>query len=152
LRIGWNNNSVFSKLNKICFTSKGNENELYSYYEDTNHYKDVFIDFTAKKLFQLYKLAEVRNVKLLYVVAPNKSSLYSTYTDNKDLYFTLENTPAFDTIPFYFNPIQLLRKLDEKGEKDIYFCDDTHWTSKTAKVIGEYLTKIIINNYDNYVY
>ncbi len=151
LRIGWNNNVVFSKLNKQCFTSKGKEDDLYSYYEDTNHFKNEDIDNAANKLCQLYKLAESRNVKLIYMVAPNKSSLYSPYTEKKDIYYTLENNPAFDTLPFYFNPIKLLRKLDEKGEKDIYFCDDTHWTSKTAKEVGESLIKIIVDNYNNHI-
>lgn len=147
LRLGWNSNIVLSKLNKLCFTAKGNENVLYSYFEDTVHYNGDFINDAAFKLRQLHQLAEVRNIKLIYVVAPNKSTLYAPYTDNKELYFTIENTPAFDTLPFYFNPIKILRKLDEKGEKDIYFCDDTHWTSKTAKLVGEKLTEKIIELY-----
>lgn len=151
LRLGWNNKTVFSKLNKPCFTSKGNEDELYSYYEDTNHYNDYNIECAANKLCQLYELAESRNVKLIYVIAPNKSSLYAPYTDNKNRYFTIENNPAFDTLAFYFNPIKLLRELEKKGEKDIYFCDDTHWTSKTAKVVGDNLTKMIIDKYGNLV-
>ncbi|MBQ6097353.1 MAG: hypothetical protein IJK99_06355, partial [Bacteroidales bacterium] len=124
--------------------SKGNEDELFSYYEDTIHYPDEFIVSAAEKLQQLHQFAKNRNVELVYVVATNKSTLYAPYTNNENLYFTIENRDAFDTLPFYFNPTNILRQLDQSGEKDIYYCDDTHWTPKTAKIVGEKLTEIII--------
>ncbi len=150
-RLGWNNGVVFEKLNKSCFTSKNNKKDLYSYYEDTVHYSKEFVDSAANKLHQLHQFAKTRKVKLIYVIASNKSTLYAPYTNNKDKYFTIENTPSFDTLPFYFNSINLLRQLDETGEKDIYYCDDTHWTPKTAKKIGEKLTEIIIEQFDNHI-
>ncbi len=138
--------TVFAKLNKACFTSKGNENELYSYYEDTIHYSNQFCDSASQKLLQLYQFAKDRNVKLIYVVAPNKSTIYAPYTDNRNRYFTIEDTPAFDTLPCFFNPIKILRQLDENGEKDIYYADDTHWTPKTSKIVGNELKDFILKN------
>ena len=142
-RLGWANGIVPSQLNKFCFTSKGNEDELYSYYEDTIQYSQEMIDGAADKLKQMHKLAKQRNVKLIYIVAPNKSTLYAPHSNNRSRYFTIEDNPAFDTLPYCFNPIKILRQLDENGEKDIYYCDDTHWTPKTAKKVGEELTKLI---------
>ena len=143
-RLGWDDGTISAKTNKLCFTSKGNEDELFSYYEDTIHYPDEFIVAAAEKLQQLHQFAKNRNVELVYVVATNKSTLYAPYTNNENLYFTIENRVAFDTLPFCFNPTNIIRQLDQSGEKDIYYCDDTHWTPKTAKIVGEKLTEKII--------
>lgn len=150
-RLGWDNKIVSVKLNKPCFSSKGNECKLYSYYEDTIHYSKEFIDSAANKLCQLRRIAQKRNIELIYIAVPNKSTLYAPYSDNRNKYFTIEDNPAFDTLPFYFNPIKILRELDEKGEKDIYYSDDTHWTPKTAKTVGEALIDKIIKQYGNTV-
>ncbi len=142
--LGWNDGTISAKTNKLCFTSKGNENELYSYYEDTIHYSDKIVDSAVEKLRQLYQFSKNRNVELIYIVATNKSTIYAPYTDNENLYFTIENRDAFDTLPFYFNPTYILRQLDQNGVKDIYYCDDTHWPPNTAKIVGEKLTEKII--------
>lgn len=142
------NNTVVSKLNRQCFTAKGDEDNLYSYNEDTAHYSEEYIAGAIKKLQQLHHLATKRNIKLIYMVAPNKSTLYAPYTTEPNNFFCLLNEKSpFDTLPYVYNPMQTLRPLAEKGVKDIYYADDTHWTPTTAKLAGEELTKQIINLY-----
>ncbi len=143
-RLGKDNATVFTKLNKACFTSKNNEDELYSYYEDTIHYSNQFCDSAANKLLQLFQFAKERNVILFYVVAPSKSTIYTQYINQRNKFFTIEDKLAFDTLPFFFNPTHTLRSLDKNGEKDIYYADDTHWTPKTAKIVGKELTAFIL--------
>ncbi|MBP5189616.1 MAG: hypothetical protein J6031_01720, partial [Bacteroidales bacterium] len=49
-----------------------------------------------------------------------------------------------DTLHFFFNPTHTLRSLYKNGENDIYYADDTHWTPKTARIVGKELTAFIL--------
>lgn len=136
------NKTVKSKLNRQCFSAKDDEDNLFSYYEDTIHYSEEFISGAINKLNQLHYIASEYNITLFYVIAPNKSTIYAPYTTEPNNFFSiLYNNSPFDTLPYVYNPARTLRPLVEKGVKDIYYADDTHWTPATAKLVGEELTK-----------
>ena len=144
-RLGKENNTICTRLDRQCFTAEGNEEELFSYYEDTVHYSDEYISGAAQKLEKLHQLATVRNVTLIYMIAPNKSTLYTPYCIGPTNFFSiLNNNTTFDTIPYVFNPLSKLRQFADNGVKDIYYADDTHWTPATAQIIGTQLTSKII--------
>ena len=145
-RLGQNVHLVFSNLNKDVFSSKNTEKKLICYYDDTIHYSVSDIKLATKNLKRLYDLAKIRGVQLVYFICPNKSNVYWPYINEKDKekYFNiLERTNTFDTLPYVFNPLNLLRQLDASGEKDIFYCDDSHWTPKTAKIVGTALAEYI---------
>lgn len=140
------NNIIKTKINRQCFTAKDDEDNLFSYYEDTINYSDKFIFGAIHKLNQLHQYASERNITLVYMVAPNKSTLYAPYTTKQNNFFSiLDSNSPFDTLPYVFNPMRTLRPLANKGKIDIYYADDTHWTPSTAKLVGKELTKLIFN-------
>lgn len=139
------NNTIKTKLNRPYFTARNDGDNLYSYYEDTIHYSKEYIAGAIQKMSQLHQLASEHNITLVYMIAPNKSTLYAPYSvDNNNFFTILENGSPFDTIPYVYNPMKTLRPLADKGNKDIYYADDTHWTPATAKIVGEELTNIIL--------
>ena len=144
-KLGMNCYSVKSYLNRPMFSNKSGENVLLSYSGDTVHFSADYLSGAIKKLEKLHQLAKKRNVKLIYMIAPNKSTLYNPYCIDENNFFIVLNTKSqFDTLPYVYNPLRILRPLAEKGVKDIYYADDTHWTPTTAKIVGEGLANIIL--------
>lgn len=142
-KLGMGKGVIVSKLNNPFFSAKNKEYSLLSTFEDTIHYPNPMISIAVQNLLKLEHLAKTQNVKLLYLIVPNKSSVYAPYTNRQDFFFSLEKTLGFDTIPFVLYPLPLLREQLECGVKDVYYADDTHWTPHTASLIGDY----IIENY-----
>lgn len=139
-QLGMNSHLVFSNLNESVFSAKGDESNLICYYQDTTHFSDSEVSLAVDNLKRLYSLAEQRGVQLVYVICPNKVNVYWPYISEKDKkkYFNiLDCTRTFDTLSYVYNPLPLLRLKLSEGEQDIFYCDDSHWTPKTAKLVGE---------------
>lgn len=148
-KLGMNVHLVFSNLSKPVFTSEGRESELICYYQDTTHFSNEQVKLAATNLEHLHQLAEQRGVKLFYLICPNKANVYWPYISEKDKkkYFNiLDQTATFDTLPYVYHPLPLLRQLVVNGEKDIFYCDDSHWPPKTAQVVGYEMAKFIIDH------
>ncbi|MBO7490590.1 MAG: hypothetical protein J6T88_09965 [Bacteroidales bacterium] len=149
-KLGMSVHLVSSNLTKPVFSSKGDESKLICYYQDTTHFSDAKIRLAVDNLQRLYNLAEQRGVQLFYLICPNKANVYWPYIKDKDknMYFNiLDQTNTFDTLPYIFNPLPILRQKLNEGELDIFYCDDTHWPPKTAKIVGEALAEWITLNY-----
>ena len=119
-RLGQNVHLVFSNLNKDVFSSNGTENKLVCYYDDTIHFGVSDVLLAVDNLMQLNLLANQRGVKLVYFICPNKANVYWPYISEKDKkkYFNiLDRTNTFDTLPYVFNPLPLLRQLAASGGK-----------------------------------
>lgn len=146
--IGIKTQCVASNLNKELFSSRGKEKKLYSYYYDTIHYPENRLHNTVQKLNQLHRLAKEKNVELLLLPIPNKSTIYAEYSDKKELFYCpLTQTIAFDTLPYVINITDLLKKQATNGMKDIYMSDDTHWSSATALAVGHYIAHYLAQTY-----
>ena len=138
-QLGMNVHLVFSDLNKPVFSSKGDESKLICYYQDTSHFSNKEVKMAVDNLKRLHKLAEYRGVQLFYLICPNKANVYWPYITEKDkkkYYNILDCTSTFDTLQFVFSPLQMLRNKVSQGEKDVFYCDDSHWPPKTAKNVG----------------
>lgn len=139
--------SIRSCLDKPLFSEKFNPDYLYSYYEDTIHYTDIQLKEATRNISRLHELAARRNVKLVFLAIPNKSTLYANHIiDNHYFYTPLDETTLFDTMPFVYNALPLLRRLADGGTLDIFYSDDTHWTPKTAHAVGIALSETIQKN------
>ena len=84
------------------------------------------------------KLKE-KNIQLIFMPAVNKYDLYSSFIVNNkypmDQFFDRIRTLQKDYI-FIDTKDILLKQLD-KGEKDIYYIDDTHWSYKSSDVVTD---------------
>lgn len=139
--------SIRSCLDEPFFSEMYHPEYLYSYYEDTIHYTDIMLNDAVKNICRLHQLAAQRNVKLVFLAVPNKSTLYANHIiDNKVFFTPLDDTTLFDTMPFAYNALPLLRQLSDNDTLDIFFADDTHWTPKTAQAVGLALSEIIREN------
>lgn len=80
-----------------------------------------------------------KNISLYFMPAPNKYTIYSDYiVDNpypKSVFFELLRGLPKNYV--FVDTKRLLAEEVKKGEKDVYFPDETHWSSKAAKKIAE---------------
>lgn len=138
---------ITTTLNQNLFSSKGYENVLISYYEDTNTVTDEKIKLAINKLYTLHRLADSRNVKLIYFIPPNKSTVYYPFlTKKRDFVILVDNNSPFDSIPYVYSPIDILRTMVESGIKDVYYIDDTHWTPVTSHIAGKNLRELLFSD------
>lgn len=138
---------IVSQLDKHCFSLTDNSQKLYSFFEDTIHYTLEQQQGSIENIGRLHKLAKARNVSLFYLAIPNKSTVYAKHVVGRHQFFTpLDNPDLFDTMPYVFTPLEMLRQQVEEDSLDIYFADDTHWTPKTARKVGIKLSEIISSN------
>lgn len=149
-RLGMNNKVLCKRLDVDAFSCAGKHSRLYCYMEDTIHSSEEQLKTCVENLEYLHSVAEQKGVRLVYMVAPNKSTVYSNHLVGKHRFFTwTTSTHAFDTIPYYFCPVHRFQELVDEGVQDIYYADDTHWSPIGAKIAGEELGKFILNNIYN---
>ncbi len=102
----------------------------------------------AKQLHELENVIESSGRKFLFIVAPNKSTIYPEYVGlarspsrcNKSRYDLL--LESFQEYPVS-NFVRLdLLLLNAKDEHQVYFNDDTHWSIYAATIVS----KAILNH------
>lgn len=140
-RIGIENPIYKVRLRQDLFTSD-EPNVLYLYNKDIEN-GNCLKSATATKITEVYKTlqdkARERGVKLYLMVAVDKYDLYQNYivdnqyprkTINEDLERVMPNTPELLLTKNYLVP------LLERGEKDIFMFNDTHWSYKASEVVA----------------
>ena len=97
-----------------------------------------------KEVFDLMlNLANEKGIGFLLMIPVDKYDLYQDYivdnpyphpkTINEDVREILGDTANLMLCKYYLKPML------EKGEKDVFLFDDSHWSYKSAKVVGEEL-------------
>lgn len=131
------------KLNRPLF-SIGSGKELLYYHKDILPIKKHTLASLIEVNTHLNHLAnqlKYQGIKLIFMPAVNKYDLYSDFIINnhspKDPFFDILNTLPKEYI-FLDTKAILLEELI-KGEKDIFYCDDTHWSYKASEVLMENL-------------
>lgn len=128
------------------FFSKNNKKLLF-YYEDleTIELNQNNIEQVNESLNTLAEKIQNRGMKLIVFYAPNKYTLYSPYILNLKYShsFFFEKLSKKEKNYLYLDSKEILDKEIKKGNKDIYYLNDTHWSPKAAKLIGEELGIII---------
>lgn len=103
-----------------------------------------------ENLLQLKQEADEKGIFLIVMTAANRYNLYYDYiVDNpypKD--YTMDFFADMDT-SWFLNTTQLLKPYVDRGEKDIVLLNDTHWSLKAAKIVGEKLADMIRNHQEN---
>ena len=102
------------------------------------------IQKAKETLSKLKQLGEQHNVQIIYLVAADKYDMYYDYIKDNSYPAnpTLDYFSDIDTT-FFINTKTLLLPYLKNGEKDIYRVNDTHWSPKAAKIVGEHLGRII---------
>ena len=143
------------KMNKQMFSGAKGQT-LYFYYEDiveSGLYipKDSYSRIRAN-VDSLYKKASEKGIKLFILVCPDKYDLYQEYIKDNPYPRKTINEDFREIVGNRDDIIigkEILLPYIKKGEKDMYYLDDTHWTYKSARIIADTLTnlynKAIIN-------
>lgn len=143
-RIGIENPIYKAVLRQDFFTSD-EPNVLYLYNKDIEN-ENCLKGSIADKVSEVYKIlrnkARERGVELFLMVAVDKYDLYQSFivdnrfspkTINEDLERVLPDTPELILTKKYLYP------LVERGEKDVFMFNDTHWSYKASEVVANAL-------------
>lgn len=130
------------------FTCRGDESQLYFCDFSLYEYNDVELNIIKSVMRQMVRMAEARGVNLIFFITPDKMQLYRKYcTDVSEKY---DNPSLIDAMSdmagdphFQFNKT-LLQHHIERGEKDLYYCNDIHWTYKAARITAKELAERIL--------
>jgi|GEM_PF-170464 len=127
------------RLNKDMFSAKIS-NELLFYHKDLKNLKletKDSIELLNKNFNLLADELSKKGIKLIFMPAVDKYNLYRPYivsnTYKESIFFEY-----LETLPkkyIFINTKGILSKELEKGVKDIYHVDDTHWSYKASETI-----------------
>lgn len=139
-----------AKLKKPLFSCTKHQQDLFFVNSkadsDIREFSIEDIRLAQLKLDSLFMFAEEHGIELYYLVAMDK---YDAYQDKiiDNPYPTkiiLDSLSApFMTNRHFVNPKVLIKPYIDAGELDMYYCDDTHWSTKSAKLVGEELARRI---------
>ena len=138
------------KLNQDFFSTNITRDLLF-YDEDLKYLKletKENIELLNNNFNKLSQALSKKNIKLIFMPAVDKYNLYSPYiisnTYQKSIFFEYLDSLPKDYI--FINTKKILSEQLEKGEKDIFYADDTHWSHKASEVIiKDESFKIIFN-------
>lgn len=131
------------KMTKSLF-SIGSGLELLYYHKDISSIKQNTLSSITEINNHLNTLAnhlKVKGITLIVMPAVNKYDLYSDYITNNQQ----SKDPFFDLIRplskhyLFIDTKDILSKELDKGELDIFYSDDTHWSFKASETIVKHL-------------
>lgn len=157
-RLGIDNPVGYFPLTTEMFTCDGHDKDLY--FINSKGYGDNYIDSdlamsdsasiikAQNKLDSLFIFATKHGVELYYVVALDKYDAYQEYIAVEHPQKSTLDDFSMHYIgnKHFLNSKDLILPKIHNGEKDMYYCDDTHWSTKSAKLVGEELSKRIFGN------
>ncbi len=135
------NDTVYRANLRRAMFSGDYGNRLYYYFDEytnsVNVTGDVVRAVNDNLNFIADKLAE-KNIRFVFMPVVSKLDLYGPYLDpprNDSIFF--EELRKLPKRYIFIDTKELLREAVQRGEKDIFFMDDTHWTWKASKHIFE---------------
>jgi len=135
----FSSNAYKLRLNDNFFTSE-DQNSLLFFNGDLESIPKSTVENIKKLNDNFNKLAELlhkKGIKLYFMPAVDKYNLYSKYI-NKNSYPKSNFFELLRLLPKKYQFIdtkKILRKELDKGVKDLYYSDDTHWSHKASEVI-----------------
>jgi hypothetical protein len=142
----YSDNAFFSVVHVMDldrpFFSVRNDKKLLVYKDDIRHIGKSTSEAVKRVNDNLNKLAAMlarKKIRLCFMPAADKYNVYSVFIERNphphSVFFELLRPLDKDYV--FVDTKSLLRAEVEKGEKDIYYADDTHWSWKAVKKIAE---------------
>jgi len=148
LKTGYEDNPVkHCTLSRPMFTGKGNR-DLYFYFQDL----DCFgIADSVKSQFKtnlelLFRKAQQRNIRLFFLVCPDKYDVYQDFIVGNPYPRKTVNEDLRALFPDRRDLIigkEIIAPYIKNGEPDIYMGYDTHWSYKAARLAADTLANLI---------
>ncbi len=135
------------KLSAPFFTNAGAEDIIYFYYEDYLYLngRPNYVAINDKLNDLSNKLAK-KGIRFVFLPIPDKSDLYYPYfardrgIAENDLFDAIGHLPKQY---IFIDSKKVLREAAAKGEKDLFWADDTHWSFKAQQIVGEEIVKAL---------
>ncbi len=126
------------KLRSDMFSCKGSEDDLYFYNLDLSGDSETVYAVSQQKLDTLFSITEQRGIMFIYVVPADKYDLYKDFAIQDPYQATsrLVNYEKYNKDPRFLNCKELLYPHLEQGEKDIYRCNDSHWSPLASQYVA----------------
>ncbi len=148
IRLQFNYKNPIAKhdLRQESFTHNRLSHRLFYYHQDLSFEKITFADMEKAKenLIRLNEKFSEKGIQMIFLLASDKYDVYRPFiTDDSSP--TDTTTALLSNIPgvFVFDTKELLQGMVQKGEKDVYMINDTHWSYKASKAIAEKLAGVI---------
>ncbi|MDH4945503.1 hypothetical protein [Sulfurimonas sp. C5] len=126
-------------LNKPLFSTPTYKTNLLFHYSDVQNIKNdpKRVMLINKNFNHLAKILKPLNIKLLFLVAPDKYDVYYDYIENnkfqKNLFFKLINPLKKEYL--FIDSEKILKDKLSHNTLDLYYSDDTHWSYKASDAI-----------------
>ena len=138
-----------TQLDRPFFTNPGQERILLHYCDDLLYLDSPLnADRVNQNLNNAARILKAKGIKLIFFAAADKYDLYYPYIADKS--GRTEN-PFFTTMRevrgkeyVFVDTMKPLREALERGEKDVYWLNDTHWSHKGIKLVCDELVKYIL--------
>lgn len=134
-------------LSKPCFTCQDKEQHLYFYMDDiqNTNVNDSLIDIVIRKMDDLFCYSKALGVELYILIAADKYDVYQDYI--LDNVYPAQN--ILDDFSARYNNSYLINSKDTLSQmvandiKDVYWCNDTHWSPIGSKAVARQIINII---------
>ena len=138
-----------TELDRPFFTNPGRETTLLHYFQDIDYLEHPLdAEMVNQNLNTAARLLNSRGIKLIFFAAADKYDLYYPYI--KDKQGRPEN-PFFQKMRqlqgkeyIFLDAMTPLREALARGEQDVYWLGDTHWSWKGIKFVCDEMVKYIL--------
>lgn len=138
---------IMYEADKDLFTANRCERSIYTISNRPHVIEPSEVEASINNMRWLTELAVSRGVNLIFFVCPEKLTIYKKYALDpalrnsdyvlRDVFKQMENEPN------YINNYDLIQSCIDKGTKDMYICNDTHWSYIAADITAQNLGNII---------
>jgi hypothetical protein len=129
-----------SKLNNDFF-SVTNPRDLLFHIDEIKSLKrnsKENIELVNANLNRLADFLNRKNIKLIFLIAPDKYDVYSDFLVEENKYGNNRLFEELKKLPknyVFIDTKSILQQAVKHGDKDIYYADDTHWSYKASELI-----------------
>jgi len=126
-------------LSKDVFSTQNYHHSLLFHYSDVLYIKNdkELVRRINENFNHLAKMLQKLDIKLLFLVAPDKYAIYYDYIQKnpyqKNKFFELINPLSKEYL--FIDTESLLKKELSNGGQDLYYSDDTHWSYKASDLL-----------------
>lgn len=150
LMLGYKKPILQYDLTQPLFSHPKYKTKIFIYHSPSIGDSDLLFTNDSNEIMQAYEnleklhlFAVEHDIKMIYMVVPDKYDVYYPYIENAPRYnITLDICPAE---AYIINPRQELRRAIDGGEKDVWYLNDTHWSPVGAKIVAELIKERLIN-------
>ena len=128
-------------LSKKLFSPKNYKNSILFHYSDVLNINNDqnLVNKINENFNHLAKLLQTLNIKLLFLVAPDKYNIYYKYLEKNPF----QENKFFELIKplkkeyLFIDAQTILRNKLQQGTLDLYYSDDTHWSYKASDAVTD---------------